>query len=435
MISLISLAIVIGAVSYVALAPDKRTLAASRGAAGAVRGWRNVRRPSSKPGWGKKATRKGTWKVDMAPWRGALAGWHEGVRVARERRAEGHDLWMIGTRFAGRAWGGGESLVVGTRRLKSDLAAWRRRRQYAADGPVVQGSVVTDVTDATFTATDEPDASGNDDQQVVQGVVIDQDDEYVDPLTRIDRDLKQFNEDRTLTWAEIEANHGTPGRIWACFACYDLILQNDPRLPYAPDDPGKGSFFWVSDGWDCQVCGVLDDGPYARAFPVRADDDGTGPYAAPSPDDLAAQPAESAPAEGAGALTPTSDTTNPPVFAGITKEINTMNMQLTELTNVHELDSELEAIEGALEETMAGLGKIDEWANLLPERWEATDYSTKGLDEAIAGIPESFSIKAETSALLEQIAVARQEIKAAQEFGEMADSVGATGNVSGFRAS
>ena len=412
MITFISWAIILGLSAYVAAAPDRRSLTASRGLWGAFRGWANPQYAAAKTkaaetkadkGKNGKSKARASRAAQGSRWHGMLAGWNAGVTVARQRRSEGRDLWSIGSKFAGRTWGGGESLVVGVRRLRADLGAWYRGRQYAADGPVVQGTVIDDEPD------DEPETPTRTNRDPAF-TTVSESGEMHDSVRYSevvhDSDYYDLGRPRVVQACNRCANKKTAGDVEGLDPA--LAREDTTFLFSAPLDLTAGRTF------TCPVCGETYD---ATTYPR------------PSKDLAAMQAAGGAPAEGAGAPSPTPSTTNQH------KEIKTMNMQLTELTNVNELDMELEAIEGVLEETMAGLAKVDEWANLLPERWEATDYSTKGLDQAIAGIPESFSIKAETSALLEQIAVARQEIKAAQEFGEMADSVGATGNVAGFRAS
>jgi hypothetical protein len=88
-------------IAYAVAAPDRVTLAATRGLSGAVRGAATGKTPSSKKS--KPRTRALT------------AGWREGVAAAHSRREAGRDLWSRGSRIGGRVWGGGVSLVSGAR--------------------------------------------------------------------------------------------------------------------------------------------------------------------------------------------------------------------------------------------------------------------------------------------------------------------------------
>lgn len=459
------------AIVYLVVSPDKTSLAASRGLWGAARGFAKPGHTSSKGG------RPGATQGPRGRFAGLLDGWREGIRVARQRRANGKDLWSRGSYLAGRAWGASESIRAGVRRIPAQAAAWRAERAAKKGAPTVQGEVIDPDPMADEPKTYRPGRAKASVKEVRAWVCA--------PCAL--HFNKQWSE-RSLQVPYGRMKHrGDPrGRLGAFFPSELGVVRNAGQVGVDVDANQRCHFCKVSFGQlypdacpdcagpyghfgehseenahrrtankgPCPKCGIHHLGPrpatsydegcdydVTDGFPSGPADGAWVPYSgqdvvqgevvaiAPTKDLAADQAAEGAPAEGAGAPSPTPDFTNQH------KEIKTMNMQLTELTNVNELDMELEAIAGVLEQTMEGLTHVDEWAKLLPERWEATDYSTKGLDEAIAGIPESFSVLVQSSALLEQIARARKEIKAAQEFGEMADSVGATGNVAGFRAS
>lgn len=124
------------AIVYLAVSPDKTSLAASRGFWGAVRGFAKPGRTSSKNG------RPGAAQGPRGRFAGLLDGWREGIRVARQRRANGKDLWSRGSYIAGRAWGASESIRAGVRRIPAQAAARRAERAAKKGSPTVQGEVI-----------------------------------------------------------------------------------------------------------------------------------------------------------------------------------------------------------------------------------------------------------------------------------------------------
>ncbi|HWD83267.1 MAG TPA: hypothetical protein VG497_30415 [Kribbella sp.] len=97
-------------VLYLVAAPDRLSLALTRGLSGAARGAATGKTPKS-----RKSSPRG---------RAALAGWREGVKAARERREAGRDVWTRGSRGAGRVAGGTVSLARG---IRNSIAARRAR--------------------------------------------------------------------------------------------------------------------------------------------------------------------------------------------------------------------------------------------------------------------------------------------------------------------
>lgn len=111
--------------AYLFVSPDKKSLAFSRGLAGAARGGITGR------------TRKTSKTAKPSPrGRAMLAGWKEGIATARERREAGRDLWSRSTRGAGRLAGGTGSLVRGVR----DTVAARNSRDDDSDTAVIDGA-------------------------------------------------------------------------------------------------------------------------------------------------------------------------------------------------------------------------------------------------------------------------------------------------------
>ncbi|WP_433169900.1 hypothetical protein [Kribbella sp. CA-247076] len=87
------------AVMYLVAAPDRVSLALTRGLFGAARGAATGKTPKAR----KKSPRQ----------RAMFDGWREGVAAARTRRDAGRDLWSRGSRGAGRVAGGTASLARG----------------------------------------------------------------------------------------------------------------------------------------------------------------------------------------------------------------------------------------------------------------------------------------------------------------------------------
>ena len=92
------------ALLYLAAAPDRLSLAFTRGVSGAARGAATGKTPSTRKA--RKRSPRG---------RAALAGWREGIATARTRREAGRDLWSRGSRGAGRVAGGTTSIAKGIR--------------------------------------------------------------------------------------------------------------------------------------------------------------------------------------------------------------------------------------------------------------------------------------------------------------------------------
>lgn len=99
--------LILALVAYCTAAPDGFTLAATRGAAGAVRAGvsGSSTRSSTRSGGRKRGSSSGpVHTVTSAPsssrWAAARAGWREGAQTARERRYEGRD-WVGRTRRVG----------------------------------------------------------------------------------------------------------------------------------------------------------------------------------------------------------------------------------------------------------------------------------------------------------------------------------------------
>lgn len=415
-----------GVISYLGAAPDKYTLAGTRGLAGAVKGFNSARRSSNskkksgrgRPGSASKTdssagSSSGT-PAASSPWRGALAGWHDGIQAARDRRSNGQDLWSRGTWLAGRIYGGGESMVMGVRGIRPGLAAWRNKRHTKAAGAV--GDVHTE------------EAPTSDDAE--------------QPRAEQPR-----SEQRRSDYSAGQSKRPADADLWA-----GVIADEADRLEALTGRPvGSGlhtqtpptaNLLVAGDkyrqalqelGEPLPDLGVWNLIAHARARlgrTSRLTSDVTVTQVEDDPSASAAQPAEGgAPSEGEGAPITTIAGV---LLAGSTKE-NNMGMRVTELSNPDEVEAEVVEVEAALEAVVIGLRELSEWATHLPERWAGTEWSTAGLDAAIAGVPESFQILIQADTALEQFAVVRSEIGKARAAGEQLAEVGATGRVEGFQ--
>ena len=408
-----------GVISYLGAAPDKYTLAGTRGLAGAVKGFNRARGRASgnrkKGGRGrpagasKAASSSSEAPVASSPWRGALAGWHDGIQAARDRRSKGQDLWSRGTWLAGRIYGGGESMVVGVGGIRPRLAAWRNKRHANAAGAEGDSSAEETQTsdDAEQPRREQPrreqprrESKRPADADLWAGVIADE-------------------ADRLEAWTGRPVGSGLHTQT---LPTANLLVAGD-KYRQALQELGE----------PLPELGVWNLIAHARARlgrTSRLTSDVTVTQVEDDPSASAAQPAEGgAPSEGEGAPITTIAGV---LLAGSTKE-NNMGMRVTELSNPDEVEAEVVEVEAALEAVVIGLRELSEWATHLPERWAGTEWSTAGLDAAIAGVPESFQILIQADTALEQFAVVRSEIGKARAAGEQLAEVGATGRVEGFQ--
>lgn len=425
----ISTLIVCAFATWLVVSPDKRSLTASRGLWGAARGWANpeyadtktAKATKAKAGKSKagKAKARRSGAAQGSRWNGMLAGWNAGVTVARQRRTEGKDLWSIGSRFAGRTWGGGESLVVGARRLRADLGAWYRGRQYAADGPVVQGTVIDDEPETPSARTDrDPASEGGEAYDGVRHMTPRDSDRYdlgvldSDYFGRgVEHDIDPYGYDKK-----------PPRLVTACNRCADKKLAGDVEGldPEFSRESTKYVFssrvdFGTGGTWTCPVCGETYD-PTTYPRPSKA---------------LAAMVAGGAPAEGAGAPSNTTNTTTP---ASAGERMNPMSdMSIGELENLGAMRAEGVDSAGSL---IAMLGEsiaaAKTWAPGFQDRWAGANWGTERINNAVAMIAEGAEALGTTELMEAGVAELQAALEEAQTLSEMAAEVKATGDVSSF---
>ena len=456
------------AITYMVVSPDKTSLAASRGFWGAVRGFAKPGRTSSKNG------RPGATKGPRARFAGLLDGWRDGVRVARQRRANGKDLWSRGTYVAGRVYGGAGSIRAGVRRLKLDLGVWRAKRAAKKGGPTVEGFVV----DEQPTTSEQPKTSpGGEASDAPAGESAE------DPVARPRRRRQPFQ------------GMGRRSHDWVCLPCFDEIqdelqatrpsfrprylLDARPVLvadlmedlvdadhtcarcdkPFAELYPAAANNAYAHhiagpEGNNRAYCGLdfsapafgqlmsLADHPEcdaccsfcrvrATAEATTADRDvvqGEVVAIAPTKDLAADQAAEGAPSEGEGA----PSTTTKPAMAG---EENTMSINTTELESLDAVAAEVERAQqmcAALAETLEA---TKAWAQGLIDRWGGTNWGTDEIDTGVAEAADAVSTLGDTEPLDMALRSISTAVHNARSLAEVADEVGAKGSIDAFRAS
>lgn len=410
----ISTLIVCAFATWLVVSPDKHSLTASRGLWGAARGWANPEYADTKTAAATKAkagkTKAGKGKARRAGaaqgsrWDGMLAGWNAGVTVARQRRSEGKDLWSIGSKFAGRTWGGGESLVVGARRLRADLGAWYRGRQYAADGPVVQGTVIDDEPETPPTRANRDPAFTS----VSEGGEVHDSDRYD---LGVVHDIDPYGYDRKR-----------PRLLTACNRCADKKLAGDVE-GLDPEFSSEGTKYVFSSPvdfgtgggtWTCPICGETYD-PTTYPRPSK---------------DLAAMAAGGAPAEGAGAPSNTINTTMP-AFAG--ERMNLMSeMSIGELDNIGAVRAEAEAAGQLIAMLGESIAAAKAWADNLADRWAGADWGTGPLNAAVATVAEGGQALGTTELLEAGVEAIKQAVDEASALADMAAASDASGDVSRF---
>ncbi len=120
-----------------------------------------------------------------------------------------------------------------------------------------------------------------------------------------------------------------------------------------------------------------------------------------------------------------------PAPAGTTTPGELMRTTLDSLTAVQ---SEAQAAQALCEALSEQITQLKSWAAKLPERWSDTNWATAGLNtsvESVAAASEQLGGADSISEALSQVNVACEK---ARTVAEVADAVGATGDIGAFRA-
>jgi hypothetical protein len=103
----------------------------------------------------------------------------------------------------------------------------------------------------------------------------------------------------------------------------------------------------------------------------------------------------------------------------------------SELSTVDELANEIKTMENVFTDLADAIAKAKKWGAGLPDRWEAANWGTKGLDRGVMDLSEEIAgIKLVP---LESFAGVRSEITKARALGETADAIQARGKTEAFR--
>jgi hypothetical protein len=422
--------------AYLFVAPDKGSLALTRGTAGAVRGLLGMGGSSRTA----KKTAASTGRSGANGGRGAselkrsiLDGWREGTASARQVREEGRDLWSRGTRVSGRVAGGTRNLVGGAR---TTIRNRRDRRNQ------------TDVPDQDVSPIDVPTA---------------------DPSPSADNDvhagLKQHLDDSAEPAGPAGSPRQSDGELLFSSRNDDLgaVIGDPPPQPepkasemnepgdqvvddvpaavapeaeeppaddryYVWKSPDSGQFFMFDrmnldepltapTETDADLWAVFYNGRHALVTEHGFAATALTPFPAGSP---ASQTPGAAPATG----NPTTSTT--------TRKETPMAIAGTELANIDEVDAEAKTALTAIETLIEALDEIKGWGGKLPERWAGTSWSTDGLDAAVSGVAEASAELQIPEGLMEKLALISAEVKKARTVGEVAAEARAKGDLSGF---
>jgi hypothetical protein len=109
-------------------------------------------------------------------------------------------------------------------------------------------------------------------------------------------------------------------------------------------------------------------------------------------------------------------------------------MKTTELDSLTAVQSEAQAAQALCEALSEQITQLKMWAAKLPERWSDTNWATAGLNasvESVAAASEQLKDADPISEALGQVNVACEKAKTVAE---VADAVGATGDIGAFRA-
>jgi hypothetical protein len=105
-----------------------------------------------------------------------------------------------------------------------------------------------------------------------------------------------------------------------------------------------------------------------------------------------------------------------------------------ELATLSELRAEIGEVDTRIVEAAELLSVVIDWAVTLPERYVAAPFGTDGLNTAVVAAAEALASIPNLDELAELLATVIDEATKAEALGEVADELGATGDVGAFRA-
>ncbi len=137
-------------------------------------------------------------------------------------------------------------------------------------------------------------------------------------------------------------------------------------------------------------------------------------------------------AEGTGA--PVQDTTPEETPVSTTPSTTTTAAGGTELATLADLRSEIGEVDTHMSEAAELLSVVMDWAGTVAERYSAAPFGTDGLNSAVLAAAEALAAIPNLDDLAELLATVVDETAKAEALGEVADELGATGDVNAFRA-
>jgi hypothetical protein len=419
--------------AYLFVAPDKGTLAATRGTEGAFRAVLGMPPRQRRAAKGSSPKASGGNKKANGPKgsRSILDGWREGVASARVAREEGRDVWARTSRGAGKVAGGTRNVVGGIR------TTVQNRRDRRNPGSSVEPDAQTTVIDPTTTTdpvTRNPDQTDDGTDRRPADAVKEGDD---------------TPQDGRLLFSSITDDLGAAigGSAQPQQKAGELDDVDDNQIPDLPvgEEPLADDRYYPWESPESGQYFVFDRLNLDEPMPCRNERDadlisgfyndrhGLATQNGEAPAALAEIP-ESNSADQISSKTPQTPTADPAAGDTTRKEPTPMSIAGTDLANLDEVDGEAKAALNAIEALTEALSEIKGWGGNLPDRWSGTSWGTDGLDSAIAGVAEAASELQIPEALLEHLAAIGQEIAKARTVGEAAAEVRAKGDLAAFGA-
>jgi hypothetical protein len=109
-------------------------------------------------------------------------------------------------------------------------------------------------------------------------------------------------------------------------------------------------------------------------------------------------------------------------------------MKVTELESLTAVQSEAAAAQALCEALSEQIAQLKTWARLLPERWSGTNWATAGLNASVDSVAAASEQLTGADPISEALGQVRVACDKAKSVAEVADAVGATGDIGAFRA-
>lgn len=114
------------------------------------------------------------------------------------------------------------------------------------------------------------------------------------------------------------------------------------------------------------------------------------------------------------------------------KSASSNGIQSSELTSLADVSAEVDASEATAHSLVETVAEVKQYMTNLPDRWAGADWETQGLSEVIGTAPEVAASMGDFEKMVTFLEDMKKEIKKASAVGEVAASVGASGDVGRF---